>query len=204
MKNLVVGFDQFVNEQYEYEAPNEKTSSCCGAPIMEDGTCEGCGNFISEESPEFPEDNSGFPGEETNLPGSETELPNIDAEFAPTRDEFEEDDLDKDMGEIEEMDPENARNAMYEARKTIFLLTEKFPDLKLVKKAAKDNKAAIAAKKKGVNPFAKKGAAPAGKPGVKGVNPFAKKDMMTKDKKGAGDLDAKGKPNVAKEDPKKK
>jgi hypothetical protein len=210
MKQLVVGFDKFVNEMYEYEPANEKTSPCCGTAIAEDGTCEGCGNLVAEEAIENTGDeNFNLPGEDsTEFSTSGNELPNVEIEtdFAPTTDEFPEDELDRDRGDIEEMDPENARNAMYEARKTILLISEKFPDLKFVKKVAKDSKAAAdknkAAAKKGGSPFG--GKAPAGKPGTKGVNPFAKKDLMTKDNKKAGFLDTKGKPVVKKDEDKKK
>jgi hypothetical protein len=185
MKKLIVGFDQFVNEMYEYEPAEPvvaKTSECCGAPVLEDGTCEACGNLTEVEEVEPISD--------------ETE------EFAPEPDKFE-----LDNGDPEQVDPEDYKFGMNEAKKKAEAAKGKFPNLK-------PNKPAPAGKPgvKGVNPFAKPdaktAAKPAGKPGVKGVNQFSKpedkKDLMKKDPKKMGVTDDKGKPFDKKDDPKSK
>lgn len=46
MKNLIVGFSQFVNEMLEPKPEN--TSPCCHAAILEDGTCSECGHAGKE------------------------------------------------------------------------------------------------------------------------------------------------------------
>ena len=60
MKELIVGFDKFVNEMYtprlEAEAGSAETSKCCGAPMMEDGTCTECGNYARDEFDQDPGD----------------------------------------------------------------------------------------------------------------------------------------------------
>jgi hypothetical protein len=40
MKPLVKNFNQFLNESY---GGHDNYSSCCGAPVEEDGTCARCG-----------------------------------------------------------------------------------------------------------------------------------------------------------------
>lgn len=60
MKELIIGFDKFVNEMYtprlEAEVGSAETSNCCGASITDDGTCAECGNYASDEFDQDPGD----------------------------------------------------------------------------------------------------------------------------------------------------
>jgi len=106
LKQFVPDFTTFVNENYEvgehFEMEEaQKTSGCCGAAVMEDGTCAECG------MPAVTEDNDMGSSKETDLP----QVPGTEPEVEPF-DEFE-----KDPNDIEHMDPEVAVNAIAEGRK---------------------------------------------------------------------------------------
>lgn len=52
MKQLVLGFGQFVNEMFSQNDGLEKKSSCCSAALLEDGSCSECGAFEAEQKAE--------------------------------------------------------------------------------------------------------------------------------------------------------
>jgi len=55
MKQLVLGFGQFVNEMFAQNESHEKKSACCGAAVLEDGCCSDCGAAEPKEVNENPE-----------------------------------------------------------------------------------------------------------------------------------------------------
>lgn len=52
MKQLVLGFEQFVNESFDLSTVSNKKSACCKAELMEDGSCSECGKFENDETSE--------------------------------------------------------------------------------------------------------------------------------------------------------
>lgn len=53
MKQLVLGFGQFVNEMFDQNESLEKKSSCCGVAVLEDGSCSECGSFEPKDAEEL-------------------------------------------------------------------------------------------------------------------------------------------------------
>ena len=113
MKQFIVGFGKFVNEMYNQGEGLDKTSNCCNASILEDGTCSECGAFeITEDNPEDfePQFNNEMPEEADDALVDDLE-----------DDQFEEpyDELELDLGDLEEIEPEHYRrhSGVYEKRK---------------------------------------------------------------------------------------
>ncbi len=80
MKQFVFGFGQFVNEMFDQNEGLEKKSSCCGAPLLEDGSCSECGAFEAENGEEEESLNVNEKAEKTRkevLKAAQKKFPNI-------------------------------------------------------------------------------------------------------------------------------
>jgi hypothetical protein len=80
MKQFVFGFGQFVNEMFDQNEGLEKKSSCCGATLMEDGSCSECGAFEAENDEEKESLNVNEKAEKTRkevLKAAQKKFPNI-------------------------------------------------------------------------------------------------------------------------------